>query len=541
MDVEINPDLCAIESRDELPDPETLKVKIIQENDARKNCMRSVPENAMFSSWYRQNKPNWKQSEKELLQTKMESSNFVVTNSGATSHLSNEPRDFSNKKKVSNVNLNLANDQSTKIVGAGVASFTADVFGDVKNVTLDNTLHVPDLRTKLLSVSKIADKGCEILFKKNHALVFGADGNVKLIGDRVGYLYFARVPRNSAFTSRHVNYRDLVKAVANGFIEGVEALNSTNRNTTCEVWCKRKMTRTSFPKSSDRKTNSLDIIHTVLCGPFRTESNGKAKYFVEFIDDQSRWCDVRFLKSKTEVVERTFEVMNLMENQKGRTVKCIQSDNVRSPIIFLGRSCKYSELPEESMSVQKFKWKHPIRDVDRYGFLEKYAAHNSRRPPGKGKLTCRSKEGILVGYSEESKAYRIWIPEESKVEISRDVKFMELNERVEENETDVLLEEEPEITGPRTIDVDVHPMLQQNVSQELEVERDDEVADEEGEVVRDEENVAQEQQRSRRGPAVRNIARLRCCSVGLDSLVLLPTRRVDAMTALSMADFSRPE
>jgi hypothetical protein len=122
------------------------------------------------------------------------------------------------------------------------------------------------------------------------------------------------------------------------------------------------------------------------------------------------------------------------------------------------------------------------------------------RPPGKGKLTCRSKEGIVVGYSEESKAYRIWIPEESKVEISRDVKFMELNERVEENETDVLLEEEPEITGPRTIDVDVHPMLQQNVSQELEVERDDEVADEEGEVVRDEENVAQEQQRSRRGP-----------------------------------------
>jgi hypothetical protein len=82
---------------------------------------------------------------------------------------------------VSNVNLNLANNQSTKIVGARVASFTADVFGEVKNVTLDNTLHVPDLRTNLLSVSKIADKGCEILFKKNHALVFGADGNVKLM------------------------------------------------------------------------------------------------------------------------------------------------------------------------------------------------------------------------------------------------------------------------------------------------------------------------------------------------------------------------
>jgi hypothetical protein len=43
-------------------------------------------------------------------------------------------------------------------------------------------------------------------------------------------------------------------------------------------------------------------------------------------------------------------------------------------------------------------------------------------------------------------------------------------------------------------------MLQHNVSQDLEVERDDEVADEEQKVVGDEENVVQEQQRSRRDP-----------------------------------------
>jgi hypothetical protein len=650
MDVGINPDLlaimllyslpssfenfrCAIESRDELPDPETLRVKIIEENDARKNCMRSVPENAMFSSkksWYRQNKPNWKQSEKEISRNssnenekfkfrchkcgkyghkanectykkneKNKDSNnsgkhaknaenmslcahvesFVngrehkwCLDSGATSHLSNESRDFLNKKKVSNVNLNLANNQSTKIVGAGIASFTADVFGEVKNVTLDNTLHVPDLRTNLLSVSKIADKGCEILFKKNHAIVFGADGDVKLIGDRVGDLYFVRVPRNSAFTSSndnfssleiwhrrlgHVNYRDLVKAVANGSIEGVEAFDSTSRNTTCEVCCKGKMTRTSFPKSSDRKTNSLDIIHTDLCGPFRTESNGKAKYFVEFIDDQSRWCEVRFLKSKTEVVERTFEVINLMENQKGRTVKCIQSDNGTEYINNdfekllkkrgITRRLTVPYNPEQNgISERKNR---TLLDMARCLLIESglpssfwaeavntanylrnrcpskslngktpYEMWTGKKPnlkhlrifgskvfclnrsPGKGKLTCRSKEGILVGYSEESKAYRIWVPEERKVEISRDVKFMELNEKIEENETDVLLEEEPEITGPETIDVDVHPMLQQNVSQELELERDDEIADDEGEVLREEENVVEEQQRSRRGP-----------------------------------------
>jgi len=33
--------------------------------------------------------------------------------------------------------------------------------------------------------------------------------------------------------------------------------------------------------------------------------------------------------------------------------------------------------------------------------------------------------GILVGYSQESKAYRIWIPEERRIDITRDVKFLE--------------------------------------------------------------------------------------------------------------------
>lgn len=66
IDVDINPDLltimllysfrpsfenfrCAIESRDELPTPEALRVKIIEENDARKNVTQTVSTNAMVA------------------------------------------------------------------------------------------------------------------------------------------------------------------------------------------------------------------------------------------------------------------------------------------------------------------------------------------------------------------------------------------------------------------------------------------------------------------------------------------------------------
>lgn len=45
------------------------------------------------------------------------------------------------------------------------------------------------------------------------------------------------------------------------------------------------------------------------------------------------------------------------------------------------------------------------------------------RSSGKGKLEARSRKGIFVGYSSESKAYRIWLPEERRIDTSRDVSF----------------------------------------------------------------------------------------------------------------------
>lgn len=49
---------CAIESRDELPSPETLRIKIIEESDARKNDTRGTTQNALISK----KTGNWKKS-----------------------------------------------------------------------------------------------------------------------------------------------------------------------------------------------------------------------------------------------------------------------------------------------------------------------------------------------------------------------------------------------------------------------------------------------------------------------------------------------
>ncbi|KAG8236342.1 hypothetical protein J437_LFUL010476 [Ladona fulva] len=43
---------------------------------------------------------------------------------------------------------------------------------------------------------------------------------------------------------------------------------------------------------------------------------------------------------------------------------------------------------------------------------------------GREKLEPQSKEGTLVGYSGQSKGYHIWIPEDKKVVVARDLHFI---------------------------------------------------------------------------------------------------------------------
>lgn len=52
-------------------------------------------------------------------------------------------------------------------------------------------------------------------------------------------------------------------------------------------------------------------------------------------------------------------------------------------------------------------------------------AHILNKDPRKRKFDPRSKIGIFLGYSDRPKAYRVWIPSERNVVVSRDVKVLE--------------------------------------------------------------------------------------------------------------------
>ena len=83
-----------------------------------------------------------------------------------------------------------------------------------------------------------------------------------------------------------------------------------------------------FEKASHERTSApLELIHSDVAGPFPHISMSQAKYGLTFIDEFCRYCWVYFLKHKSEVF-RLFKVFKaLVENQYGRKLKVLRSDN----------------------------------------------------------------------------------------------------------------------------------------------------------------------------------------------------------------------
>ncbi|GJX87871.1 retrotransposon protein, putative, ty1-copia subclass [Tanacetum coccineum] len=94
----------------------------------------------------------------------------------------------------------------------------------------------------------------------------------------------------------------------------------------CKSCISGKMARKPFSHQVERAKDLLGLIHTHVCGPFRIVSRKGASYFITLTDDFSRYGYVYLMKHKQDVFE-TFKVFqNEFENQLGKKIKVIQSD-----------------------------------------------------------------------------------------------------------------------------------------------------------------------------------------------------------------------
>jgi hypothetical protein len=210
------------------------------------------------------------------------------------------------------------------------------------------------------------------------------------------------------------------------------------------------------------------------------KSLGGSSYYVIFIDDYSRKTWLCLLKKKDEVFSRFQEFKAEIENLTNKNIKTLRTDNggdytskefvafcksarIRRALIAPHNPQQNGVAERKNRSIEEtvknllndqglsmFLWgeaamttiyvqnRSPHRILKNMTPEEAFSGkkHNvenlrifechvySHIPKEKrNKLEPSRKKGIFVGYSDSSKSYRIYIPEQHKIEVSRDVTF----------------------------------------------------------------------------------------------------------------------
>ena len=318
----------------------------------------------------------------------------------------------------------------------------------------------------------------------------------------------------------HLNFRAL--ASISKIVKGLPNLNS-DHSSICKGCALGKNTKHSFPNSVHKSKNILELIHTDLCGPMSVPSLNGCQFYVIFIDDYSRRTWIYFLKTKesSEVLSKFKEFKALVENQSGQKIKTLRSDNggeftsdifknfcisvgikreysvpynpqqngiaerknrsivesaramlhdqnlhysfwaeASNTAVYIQNRCPHSILenitPEEAFT----KVKPDLSHLRIFGCPVYIHVPKERRT----KLEPSGKKGIFIGYSETSKGYRIYIPGQRTIEVSRDVIFEEDTAFKISNNDECISEEDQETEIEREDNSDISSMSNNNES-----------------------------------------------------------------------------
>nr|GFA67772.1 hypothetical protein [Tanacetum cinerariifolium] len=204
----------------------------------------------------------------------------------------------------------------------------------------------------------------------------------------------------------------------------------------CELGkAKRKSFHTKLTPSSKRR---LHLLHMDLCGPMRVASINGKRYVLVIVDDYSRYTWTHFLRSKDETPEVLIDFFRLV--QRGLQAQ------VRVNGVVERRNRTLVEAARTMLSAAKvplFFWAEAIAVIPRH---EKTPYHiiNDRKPSVKffyifgsvcfivrdrenlDKMKEKGDECIFVGYSTQSRAYRVFNKRTRVIMESIHVNFDEL-------------------------------------------------------------------------------------------------------------------
>ncbi|UYV76897.1 hypothetical protein LAZ67_14002326 [Cordylochernes scorpioides] len=424
--------------------------------------------------------------------------------SGATSHMAYDESFFTALNREQTQNVVVANGNKLQVKGIGQGEIKVITpQGKTDTLLLTKVLYIPELTDNLLSVSAATSNGCKVTFNRdwctierdNTALANGILDNgmyrLHLDDNPQTRTFKANVAKQNHCKNKNclmlwhdrLGHRNIesIKKIRNENLARGLSLNNCSHSTDCVQCIQGKLTETPFPKKTEyRATETLQLVHSDICGPLPTNSLSGKRYFITFTDDYSRYTKTYLLKGKDEAYEKIKDYVISAHTEFGKNIQTIRTDNGREYVNrqvedFLNQSgikhqltvpyspaqngvaerknrslmemtrCMlfdsglpqslwaeavttanylHNRIPSKATDKTPFElWtnrKPSLKHIKRFGCKAFAYIPKIKR----NKLDSKVIEGIFLGYDDRSKGYRI-LHDTDNITISRSVKFIE--------------------------------------------------------------------------------------------------------------------
>ncbi|GKA47396.1 putative ribonuclease H-like domain-containing protein [Tanacetum coccineum] len=340
------------------------------------------------------------------------------------------------------------------------------------NLDFENVYFVRELKFNLFSVSKMCDKKNSVLFNDTECIVLSL--NFKLIDESQVLL---RVPRKNNMYSfglknrvpkrgftclfakatsnesklwhirlGHLNLKTMNKLVKGNLVRGLPSKLLEN-DETCVACQKGKQHRASCKsKTKNLISLPLHLLHMDLFGPTFVKSLMKKMYCLVVTDDYSRFTWVFFLATKDETSGILKSFITRIENLVDHKVKVIRCDNGtefknREMNQFCEMKGILRQFSAEAVNTACYVQNRvlvvkPHNKTPYELFHGRTPTLSFMRPFGcpvtilntidhLGKFDGKADEGFFVGYSLNSKAFRVFNSRTRIVEENLHIRFSE--------------------------------------------------------------------------------------------------------------------
>ncbi|GKC20954.1 retrovirus-related pol polyprotein from transposon TNT 1-94, partial [Tanacetum coccineum] len=209
----------------------------------------------------------------------------------------------------------------------------------------------------------------------------------------------------------------------------------------------------------------LNLLHMDLCGPMRVASINGKKYILVIVDDYSRYTWTLFLRSKDETPEVLKDFLTMIQRNLQAQVISVRTDRGTE---FLNKTL-LAYYKEEGIEHQTSTPRTPEQNgvvKRRNRTLVKAAYHiiNDRKPSIKhlhifGCICYITRDGenldkmkekgdpcVMVGYSTQSKGYRVYNKRTRLIVESIHIKFDEIKEMMSDHNSSDLAPQRQEMS-----------------------------------------------------------------------------------------------